>query len=72
MRRCLACSAAGLGDSRFNERAQRLAGRGALSQLRLGARVLSSASGALEFSGQSLTNFCWAAMADFVRRASRN
>src|SRR5436190_22536302 len=63
-RRCFACSAAGL-EGYFLTRARsvsRAAGLCPSSPWELA--MLSSASGALEFSGQSLTTFCWAAMAD--------
>src|SRR6267378_5716770 len=64
MRRCLACSAAGL-EGYFLTRARsvsRAAGLCPSSPWELA--MLSSASGALEFSGQSLTTLCCAAMAD--------
>src|SRR6267142_3141682 len=63
-RRCLACSEAELAGY-FLTRVRRVS-RAALlwpiSACELA--MLSSASGALEFSGQSLTTFCWAAIAD--------
>src|SRR5712691_7551532 len=63
MRRCLACSAAGL-EGYFLTSARSVSRAAfACPSSDWELAILSSASGALGFSGQSLTTFCWAAIA---------